>query len=262
MKISLKSMAIISCAVLFAGCSGNSLVDTNDDVGQLQVSVVHHLHDGTELAADPDGSKTFITDLGFTVILEEAMVNWKTLKLVSGGGDPECQPGFDQTLDVNATQDYLGEDLISHALAENEISKIAYCAYELTLAPGVSGAAIKNHEGEDHGGGESTFPESFHLAGSWSKDADSGSFHIDTTDPVVISGLFHAMENGVMIEHPLHFHEGEDSADVLFGTKYDLLLDGVDFLAQSEDEQRDQVLVNFTNAVHQHLGATHNAGGH
>ncbi len=265
MNLKLKTLTLLSCAALFAGCSGNSLIDDSNpgasaEIGELQFSVVQHLHDGSELAADVDGSKSFVNDLGYTVKLTEAKVNWKTFKLISGGEDPECQPGLDQTLEINSSQDYLGEDLISHLLGEHEVPKVAYCAYELTLAPGAEGAAIKNHEGEDHGDGSSSFPESFHLAGTWTKDAASGDFHIDTTDPVVLSGAFQSMHDGEMSAHPLHFHEGENSKQVLIGTKYDVLLSGVDFQAQTEDEQRALVIANFSNAVHQHLGATHDGG--
>lgn len=266
MNLKLKTLTLLSCAALFAGCSGNSLIDDNNpgasaEIGELQFSVVQHLHDGSELAADLDGSKSFVNDLGYTVKLTEAKVNWKTFKLISDGEDPECQPGLDQTLEINSSQDYLGEDLISHLLGEHEVPKVAYCAYELILAPGAEGATIKNHEGEDHGGGSSSFPESFHLAGTWTKDAASGDFHIDTVEPVVLGGAFHSMHDGETVEHPLHFHEGEASKQVLIGTKYDLLLTGVDFQAQSEEAQRAQVIANFPNAVHQHLGATHDGAG-
>ncbi|MCC6271978.1 MAG: hypothetical protein IT572_00800 [Deltaproteobacteria bacterium] len=258
MNLKLKTLTLLSCVALFAGCSGNNLVAT--DTGELQFSVVHHLNDGSELAADAEGNKTFVNDLGYTVKLTEAKVNWKSIKLISDGDDPECLAGNDQDLEINSSQDFLGEDLISHLLGDHEVPMVAYCAYELTLAPGAEAAAIKNHEGEDHGGGNSSFPESFHLAGTWTKDAANGDFHIDTTDPVVIGGAFHTMQDGEMVEHPLHFHDGETSLSLLFGTKYDVLLNGVDFQAQDEDAQREQVLANLPNAVHQHLGATHDAG--
>lgn len=265
MKLKLKTFTLLSCAAFFAGCSGNSLIDdvnpgASVEMVELQLSVVQHLSDGSELEADMDGSKSFVNDLGYTVKLTEAKVNWKTLKLVSGGEDPECQAGLDQTLEIDSSQDFLGEDLLSHLLGEYQVPQAAFCGYELTLAPGETGGAIKNHEGEDHGGGTSSFPESFHLAGTWMKDAATGDFHIDTTDPVILSGAFHSMHDGEMVEHPLHFHDGETSKSLLFGTKYDVLLNGVDFQGQDEGAQRAQVIANFPNALHQHLGATHDAG--
>ncbi|MFO1464184.1 MAG: hypothetical protein U1F66_10450 [bacterium] len=248
----------LAAAVLFAACSGNSLIDTTNPsgsagLGELDIAMVHHLEDGSGLSIDPDGGKTLTNDLGYTVDFEAAKLNWHSLKLISSGDDPDCEGGLDQELDIDASEDLLGEDLLTHVLASHEIPLAAYCSYELTLAPGsASGAALKNHAGEDHGAA-STFPESFHLAGTWTKGVDSGNFHIDTTDSVTVSGLFHARENGELVAHPLHFHEGETAAEAHFETKYDLLVRGVDFKNQSEDQQRERVLANLQDAIGQHL---------
>lgn len=259
MKLSVKTLTLLSCAVFFAGCSGADLIDNlnpgaSAEFGEVEFSVIQGLSDGGELAADLDGSKTLVNDLGFTVKLAEAKVNWKILKLVSGGADPECEAGLDQTLEINSSQDFLGEDLLSHVLGEHEIPKVAYCGYELTLAPGTAVATLKYHEGEDHGEGNSSFEESFHLAGTWSKDAGTGNFHIHSTDPLIIVSAFHSLHDAELVEHPLHFHEGEGAKQVIIKTRYDALLNGIDFQNQTEEQQRAQVGANFPDAVGQHFG--------
>jgi len=260
MKRYLLAVCISSFGFIFANCSGNSLIDgLNTDgsvaIGELQISTVHHLEDGTELAANPDGTKSLTNDLGYAIELEEAEINWKSLKLVSAGDDEDCEAGHDQDLEINQSESFLEEDLVSALLSEQEIPMFAYCAYELTLAPGTDAAAIKNHEGVDHGSGDhAPIGESFHLAGTWAKDGASGGFHIDTTDPVTVAGVFHASTGE---EHPLHFHEGETSTEVQFGTEYDALLKGVDFQAQNEDQRRDQVIANLSDAVHHDADSAH-----
>jgi len=262
MKRYLLLASILSFGFFFTNCSGTSLIDDtnlNTDgsapIGELQIATVHHLEDGTELEANPDGSKSLTNDLGYAIVLAEAEINWKSLKLVSAGNDEDCEAGHDQDLEINQSESFLEEDLVSSLLSEHEIPMFAYCAYELTLAPGTQGMAIKNHEGVDHGGGDhAPIGESFHLAGTWSKDGANGSFHIDTIDPVMVAGLFHAATGE---EHPLHFHEGEIAKEVLFGTEYDVLLQGVDFQSQSEDQQRDQVIANLSEAVHHDAEEAH-----
>ncbi|HEX5033779.1 MAG TPA: hypothetical protein VFW62_04810, partial [bacterium] len=184
--------------------------------------------------------------------------NWKSLKLISAGDDPECVGGIDQDIEIESAEDLLGEDLIASILTEKEVPQVAYCSWQITVAPGPEGAALKNHGGEDHGSGAANPPiaETFHLAGTWSKDAASGEFHLHSTEPLVLQGNFQTAHDGEVIDHPLHFHEGEVEKQVTFGISYDILLKGIDFSAQTEDQLVTQVVTNLGLAIHQHLGET------
>ena len=261
MKRIVQTLFLGAGAIALAHCSGSPLVEGIDPnlsgpIGTLSIATTQHLSDESGLAADVGGSKTLTNDLGFNVVLEEAAVNWKSVKLISSGSDPECEGGNDQDLSLESAQDLLGEDLIASVLTEQEVPQVAYCSWQITIAPGVQAAALKNHGGEDHGSGVVNPPidETFHLAGTWSKDAASGEFHIHSTEPLVLQGNFQSSHDGELVEHPLHFHEGEVEKQVTFGITYDLLLNGLDFAAQGEEQLVTQARVNLGLAIHQHLG--------
>lgn len=95
MKRIIQTFFLGAGVIALAHCSGNSLVDDSDPnlsgpIGNLAVATTQHLADESALAADESGFKTLTNDQGFTVVLEEAAVNWKSLKLISSGSDPEC----------------------------------------------------------------------------------------------------------------------------------------------------------------------------
>lgn len=263
MKRILQTLVLGAGAIALANCSGNQLIDDSDPnlsgpVATVSVASTHHLEDDSGLAADPAGTKTLVNDQGFTVVLDGAGVNWKSLKLISSGSDPECEGGNDQVVELESAEDLLGEDLLGSILTEQEIPRVAYCSWQLTVAPGAEVAHLKNHGGEDHGSGTANPPidETFHLAGTWTKGSESGEFHIHSTEPLVLQGNFQAAHDAEVIEHPLHFHEGETEKQITFGISYDVLLDGVDFSAQTEEQLVSQVTTNLGLAIHQHLGET------
>lgn len=263
MKRTIQTLLLGAGVIVLAHCSGNQLVDDSDPnlsgpVASLSFATTNHLADESSLAADAEGFKTLTNDQGFTVVLEEAAVNWKSVKLISSGADPECEGGNDQDIELESAQDLLGEDLLANILTEQEIPQVSYCSWQITIAPGAEVATLKNHGGEDHGSGTANPPidETFHLAGSWSKDAESGEFHIHSTTPLTLQGNFQAAHDGELIEHPLHFHEGEVEKQITFGISYDILLNGVDFSTQSEEQLVAQVTTNLGLALHQHLGET------
>ncbi len=265
MKRILQTLFLGAGAIALAHCSGNQLIDDSNPnlsgpIGNLAVATTQHLADDSALAADAEGFKTLTNDQGFTVVLEEAAVNWKSLKLISSGSDPECEGGNDQDVELQSAQDLLDEDLFANVLTEQEIPQVGYCSWQVTIAPGPEVAALKNHGGEDHGSGVVNPPiaETFHLAGTWTKDAASGEFHIHSTEPLVLQGNFQAAHDGEVIDHPLHFHEGEVEKQITFGITYDVLLNGLDFAAQTEEQLEAQATINLGLAIHQHLGETAN----
>lgn len=255
MRYPIRVWATLSLALVAGACSGNSLVDSQE--GTLQIEAVHHRQDGSALAADDMGRKTFVNDEGYTIELTEAVMNWRSLKLISGGTNAECVAGNDREIDINQVEDWLAPDLQVLSLATASIPEGAYCQYELTLAPTLADAAVKFHAGEEHGDGPQGIGVTFHLAGNWAKDNQTGSFEWVSTDAVKIAGHFQVEENGQKVDHPLHFHEGEDQSEVMFGSAYDKLFDGLDFVQQDEAARQEILLENFQQAVHQHMGAPH-----
>lgn len=247
MKTIIKTLFVLSLASSLLYCSGEGLIDTDpnadvSELGTLNISAVHSLEDDGVLAANPDGHKELSSDAGFDLHLTELQINWQQLRLISSGADPECVGGSDQTIALNQVEDILGLDLVETPLGEAAIPLTGYCSYEVTIAPTLA-AAIKFHEGEDHGGAHSGIEVSFHAQGEWSKGVDSGSFHYESTDPVKISGQF---------TPPLHFHEGEAEADLNFGTHYDIFFSGIDFAADDEATQQAKFVSNLKTALHRH----------
>lgn len=260
---------IAGATFVAAGCGNGSLLAPNGsgsaEPGTLALSAIHHLSDDTALEPDADGFKTLTNDEGFTITVEEAHLGWKNLTLVSGGDDPECEAGHDQTVSLAKEENLLAEDLIASDLGDAAIPMIAYCRYRIVLGPSAAAAGLvvkgtKNHTAGETGtdgtalsdGSEATL----HLAGSWTKGAASGTFHIESSNEVTVEGVFESEEGGAVIEHPLHFHEGETEVAVTFGTHYDELFDGIDFQIDTIDTQHDKAIDNLTAAVHQH-GISH-----
>jgi len=256
MKTILKSLFVLALAVATIHCSGESLIDADTDpnadtsaLGTLNLGALHSLEDGTALAAGLDGHKELSTDLGFDLHLSEAQINWSRLKLISSGADPECEGGADQDVALDQVEDILGEDLVATSLGEIEIPLTAYCSFEVTIAP-TPVSALKLHEGEDPGTGKVGIGVSFHVEGEWSKDAASGTFHFESTEPVTVSGEFLAEEDGQLIPHPLHFHGSETEIELNFGNHYDAWFAGIDFGADDEATQLSKFVENLKSGLH------------
>lgn len=258
MKQFSKKIFFLFLTVILAGCTSGSLTDQfladlAEGNGVLEVEATHHLHDDTASVITPAGSKLFTNDLGYEIELKEAFLSLHELHLISEGQDPLCQGGMDQHLSIDAKQDLLGEDLLIHHLGSSLIPMGFFCEFELVLGSEAP-AMVKFHEGEDHG---DTPNEPFHLSGTWTLGGESGEFNFTGLEPVSIHGVFKTMENGEIIEHPLHFHEGETVISTLFGTAYDVLFAGIDFKSQSAEQQVETIYQNFPEAVHQDAGDHH-----
>jgi len=265
---SLVLSAFIGAALIAAGCGNGSLLAPNgsssDEIGTLSLSAIHHLNDDTALEADADGFKTFTNDRGFSITVEESHIGWKSVTLISGGEDPECEAGHDQNITIGKQEDLLAEDLVASDLVDAMIPMISYCNYRIHLGPSDAAALVvdgsKNHAGVDHGSGGTSISDgaeaTLHISGTWAKGAASGSFHIESTETLIIDGAFQSEEAGEIIEHPFHFHEGETSVALTFGTHYDEILEGIDFQTDSVGMQSDKSIGNLTAAVHQH-GISH-----
>lgn len=250
---------LTGAAFVAAGCGNGSLLDPSlsesDTVGTLSLSAVHSLQDGSALAADGSGAKVLVNDAGFQITLTHASLGYRSLALVSSGDDPECVGGGDVTLDLNGSDDLLGEDLVGTTLGSHKIPLASFCTYTLTFGPSAEeAAALKFHAGEDHEGEEGEVHgahATFHLAGTWSKDGGAETeFEIESEEPVAVSGAFGFVnDEGAFEEHPLHFHEGETETSKIFGVAYDALFDGVDFESDTADAVLEKIAANLAESV-------------
>lgn len=246
-----------------AACGGTNLVDqfmANQaaDSGALEVQSIQHLHDGTAGEITAESTKVFTNDLGYEVTLEMAELHFHAIRLLSSGADPECLGGLDQEVMLHSTFDLMGEDLFTHHLGTASIPRAAYCEFDLELGSSSEAMVKFDHADEmdpGHTEGYEGDSPAFYLMGHWSKDDASGNFEYVGNDPVELHKIFQAKEDGVVIDHPLHFHEGEGLLTVLIGTKYDLLFEGVDFV--DHEVSLDQIYENLDKAVHQHTGDHH-----
>lgn len=226
----------LSCllALICADCSGTSLIESssseNDAAKTLTIEAIHRSSDengGGEIAAT-NGAKTFANDLGITVRLEKADVSWGHLFLISGDGDEECEAGHDAELHLETIENLLDADLAAIELATDEIEDRAYCDYAIELTS----------DNSDTEGADET-PEiagrSVYVAGTWANGTDSGSFEIAVDEDIRVEAGFQALENGGIVAHPFHFHEGEEVANVTFENVYDAWFDGMTFMETAED---------------------------
>ncbi len=263
----IKKLILLSClGLVFPACGGSNLSEdflntSGSETGALQVMAVQHLQNGDALELSDEGSKWIENDLGYAIELHQALIHFHQLKLVSNGEDPSCVAGLDSTVDLHATHDLLGEDLVAKLLTTQIIPKRAYCQYELTLGTEEGHEhASKFHGDENHDAVDDTpsaeIEDIFLIEGYWEKDGETEPFTFSASGALVLKGSFRTQENGSVIDHPLHFHDG-DLAELVWGIKYDSLFDGVEFKTQSPEEQQEQqerVLENLSHAVHQHTG--------
>lgn len=263
-------IAFLMFCSIFANCSGTSLVDQAlnlnlSDTGVLQVLALQHLDDGSAGEHTAEESKMVVSDLGYEIEITESLINFHAIKLITEGDDPTCVAGFDQEVSLHATHDLLLEDLIAYLLGTQIIPKLNFCHYELEIGEEEDGHhAIKfDHPGGEEGSHGEEIDGAFHFRGHWSKDNDSGDFEFVGVESFTVSGHFKIKENGEIIEHAFHFHEGEDILNLLFGTKYDVVFDGVDFKGQSLEDQLHHIYENLETAIYQHVGDVHGTGdGH
>lgn len=244
-----------------SACSGEPLINASQSAFPFEasVNVIHHPQE------NPDGSfpdltvlygKTLTTNLGFEITLHEATVSWQHLDLISGGVDPDCESGHDRHFDLDATEDLIGEDLLLSHIDHFGVEDRAYCQWEITLGPGGAAHVADAGTGDGLNGNLTDFhtDETFFLDGEWVMGLSNGTFTISSHDEVVISDVFKALVDGSEEEHPIHFHDGETELTLIFGIKYDLLFENVDFELDSPAEIEAQILNNLANEVHQHLG--------
>jgi hypothetical protein len=226
MKTTLKAFFVFASVAAFAACDQSSLLpeaSLSGATGTLALSAVHHLHDGSPLAASGFGAKVFVNDLGFRMTLTHGEVHFRSLSLVSSGEDPECAGGNDVTISINGSDDLLGEDLVATSLDSHTTPLASYCSYELAMG--------------------------LHLEGTWSvEDGAETAFEIETEEPVTVEGIF---------DHPLHFHEGETEAAKTFSVAYDALFDGIDFETMDPATIVGEVLHNLSHAAGLSLGGAH-----
>ncbi|MBX7149118.1 hypothetical protein K1X76_08520 [bacterium] len=211
--------------ILFnVACSGSSLTgvaDTNLTADQKTV-IVNVLH---------EGSSTFDNDLGLTVTLSEASLDWGHVILISGGDDEECEEGHDVTLHVETEEDLLTPELTMLNLGTETINDYAYCGYRIEL-------------------------EGFHLAGSVFDGVTTTPFDITVEDEIAKEADFMASHEGVTIPHPLHYHEGQVEKEIAFVNEYSHWFDGIDF-SESADELQVEIIANLKSHLGQYFSDAH-----
>lgn len=260
----IKKFIFLSClGLIFPACGGSNLSEgffntSGSETGTLQVMAVQHLQNGEALELSDENTKWLENDHGYAIELHQALIHFHQLKLISDGEDSSCIAGLDSTVDLHATHDLLGEDLVAKLLSTQIIPKRTYCQYELTLGTEAGHShTAKFHGDENHDAVDDTpsaeIEDVFLIEGYWEKDGEVEAFSLSASGTLILQGAFRTKENGVVVEHPLHFHDG-DLAELVWGIEYDQLFEGVDFKIQDEEEQQSILLENLSQAVHQHTG--------
>ena len=230
------NLSFVFLMLVFTACTSGSLTDQffgnlSKNQGVVTLEATHHLEDGSAGEITPEGYKVFSNDLGYQIELSDADLYFQELNLLSTGDDPLCQGGFDQSLPVDEAHSLLDEDMVGTHMGSFAVPMVFFCQFEWVLGDAAT--------------------EAFHFVGTWSKDGESGTFDLMGHAPIFITGVFQAEENGEVIVHPLHFHEGETEVEVMFSTEYDALFSGMDFKTQDNDGQLDTIYKNFPHAIHQ-----------
>lgn len=240
--------------LLTTACSGNSLVSEVEvdasvsDVADHSLSVAA-VHSGTpdvdgnypDYLAD-DGTKIFQNDLGYIITLEKAGISWEHFHLISEGDDEDCEAGNDAEIELMYVENLFSNDLEAATLVTDLIADAAYCQYEIHFSP-------ENEESAGIDDFSEMAGNTIYVSGSWSHDGESGTFEIAVDDEIEVTGVFMASEEGELIEHPLHFHDGEDSTSVTFGNYYDRFFDGIDF-SESNEELGFELIENLRNTFY------------
>lgn len=217
---------ILFLIVLFATqCSGNTLItdaaiSAAEDLKTVTIESVH------------EGSNPFENDLGVEVTLTEATIHWASFELVSGGDDEECLDDLNESFTLDVEESMLDEDFTATNLAErDDIPNLAYCQFVVTIG-------------------------SVTAAGTWSDGISTGTFDIEVTDEISVSAGFQTEEDGEVIEHPLHFEEGEDSETVTLSNEYNQWFDGMSF-SETAEELATMLKDNIEDTLHQHTQDHH-----
>lgn len=273
-------------------CSGDALVkstetNTDTELAIVTLSSIHHPSpdaNGVYPNYNMGDRLHFRNNQGYEIQVHEARLSWKDITFIASGSDPECDDGFDVKVNLYSVENLNEEDFLTNSMGQKSIPRQAYCSYEILMAPfstNQAGSSLiqsahdpmpipQDHDHENHDQSEMDVNEdesphqissesdsSIHLKGSWSKNDESGDFHLHTIREIRISKVFQLMENGELMNHPFHFHEGEENSSLLFGTKYDVLFDNIDFKNDSHEELQEKMLRNVKEAVHQHHGHHH-----
>lgn len=246
-------IVLILLAFACAACGGESLINgLNTNVGVTKTLTAHAIHHGTEddTGGFPDylqgdGTKLFVNDLGIAITLTKAAISWGHIQLISEGNDPECEAGHDAELHVENIENILDADLVEMELMAASIEDTAYCQFQVELTP-------DNAESP----GLDLLPgiagHSAYITGSWTHGAESGIFEIALDEELVTISPLITIEGHETIEHPFHFHEGDDAASLTFGFTYDRWFDGVTF-AESLAELEIKVADNIIGSIGQYL---------
>ncbi len=250
-----KYMMTLLTLPLLTSCNNGSLLNTNaDESGATGTVTINETHSGA--------SSTFTTDLGYTVTLTTATLNWKRVSLLPEGDDPSCTDGPTLLLPLNYNGNLLDEDGTQSSMTESTITQRSYCQYQVVLGPldAPTTLVFKAHAGHDHGPAPIVPDESvqenadstLYLAGTWSQGGAPTAFAYSISDEITVNGTFQADEDGTIVNHPLHFHTGTTVATATFSILTDQLLNGIAFASNPADEVVDDHLAeNLRDAFHQ-----------
>lgn len=255
MKILSKFTIIFWCS-FFISCSGQSLIslpETNlSNLKSLSVKATQYGSPDTDEVfphyLQDDGSKEFISNLGFTITLQQASISWEHLHLVSDGSDEECEIGFDVQVDIERAQNLLANDLDLLQLTTIQISDHAYCRYEIHLSPNNETFSGINDQ-------LTLLNNSLILSGKWHRDTESGSFSASIPDEIVIDGTFKSGTFFESADHPIHYHEGQTEKTIIFGLAYDKLFSDFDF-SDASASLEDILQENIKDSLSQFLATT------
>lgn len=244
------------------GCSGTTLVDPSalqnltETFKTLAIQATHHSapnDDGTyNDFSQLDGTKMFTTSNGTMIHLEKALLSWGQIELLSDGDDEDCLGNLDQLIPLNIVENFLDDDLFTIDLGSQSINVTGYCRYTISFSPMTD--AFSNHDTYH----DDLMGLSLLLAGHYTINGITTPFRIEIAQGFSQTKDFMFDEDGSVMVHPFHFHENEDSRTIVFGNKYNLWFEDVDF-SETEANIQQQVIVNITGTVHQHLGHHHGA---
>lgn len=256
-------------AVLFSfvmNCSGQKLIngttaDLATDSSQsisaqskaFAVNIEHHgtIFD-TELYPDymqDDLTKQFQNNLGYTITLTTAAISYSHMHLISDGNDIECTDGIIEDVDLNYVDNILAEDLQPTTVVNQLISDVAFCQYEIHLSADneTSLGLDEVPEAANH---------SFFIIGKWEYGTSFGNFSIIIDNDVSITDSFKTLEGEVIVDHPIHYHDGETGKIISFGTNYDRWFDDIDF-TESASQRNSQFVQNVQSSIVQELASDH-----
>lgn len=244
--------------VFLASCSGSSLVEQINSAATALESVTKTLSLITIRHGTPDsagnypeydqenGTKVFENSEGIQITIDKVYISWKSFELISEGDDEECEAGNDALISLDLIEDFMQTDLEEFTIISDSIVDTSFCQYEITISD--DNASFENIEDYPEIEGLAIF-----ISGTYESGLATESFEVEIAGEFTKTANFQTKDDdGNKIDHPFHFHEEEDSGEVMIGNKYDKWFDGVDFTESSED-LADKVKSNFLSSMHQHL---------